>query len=93
MGSVRCTPPVPLPTNLPVLEAKVDDLSHKLDELLSRQIGSCSICSTCSLHSGQPEATERQLVAQSRLLENFERKIGEMQRTLEALAKGNVQLI
>eukprot|EP00063_Salmo_salar_P016172 XP_013991007.1 PREDICTED: myosin light chain kinase 2, skeletal/cardiac muscle-like isoform X1 [Salmo salar] len=88
MGSVRCTPPVPLPTNLPVLEAKVDNLTHKLDELLSRQIGSCSICSTCSLHSGQTDATERQLVAQSRLLENFERKIGEMQRTLEALAKG-----
>ncbi|KAK6303590.1 hypothetical protein J4Q44_G00260440 [Coregonus suidteri] len=88
MGSVRCPPPVPHPTNLPVLEAKVDHLTHKLDELLSREIGACTICSTCSLHSGQPEATERQLVAQSRLLENLERKISEMQRTLEGLAKG-----
>ncbi|KAL1021336.1 hypothetical protein UPYG_G00011930 [Umbra pygmaea] len=85
MGSVRCTPPVPHPTNLSVLETKVDHFAHKLDELIYRGIGGCAICSACSLHSGQREATEERLKAQSRLLENLERRIDVMQKSLDGL--------
>ncbi|XP_010873920.2 myosin light chain kinase 2, skeletal/cardiac muscle isoform X2 [Esox lucius] len=86
MGSVRFTPPVPHPTNKPVLEAKVDHLARKLDEL-HRGLGACSVCSTCSLHSGQRERMERQLESHSSMLDNLDKKMGKMQKTLDSLFK------
>lgn len=64
------------------LEAKIDNLAHQLELLLGTGPGGCPVCRTCGMHSHQHEATQRQLAAQSRLLEKLERKIEEMQKTL-----------
>ncbi|XP_062315506.1 myosin light chain kinase 2, skeletal/cardiac muscle [Osmerus eperlanus] len=87
MGSVRS------PTHslsLPSLEAKVDDLSYKLDQFLSRGNGSCPICSTCSLHTSRWEAAERHLSDQSRLLERLEKRIDLMHNSLDGHVKDKV---
>ncbi|XP_046896999.1 myosin light chain kinase 2, skeletal/cardiac muscle isoform X2 [Hypomesus transpacificus] len=72
------------------LEAKVDNLSYKLDQLFSRGNGSCPICSTCSLHTSRWEAAERHLSDQSRLLERLEKRIDLMHNSLDGHVKDKV---
>ncbi|KAI4897336.1 hypothetical protein NFI96_015485, partial [Prochilodus magdalenae] len=71
------------------LEARMDDLHRKLDQLLSRSAGAgCPMCGICSHHSKQQEATATQLSAQARLLDSLERKVTEVRTALEELARG-----
>lgn len=71
------------------MEVKVDDLHRKLDQLLERSSGgSCSMCAICTQHSRQQEATASQLSAQSKLLENLERKVMDLRNALEDLTLG-----
>ncbi|XP_072553531.1 myosin light chain kinase 2, skeletal/cardiac muscle [Salminus brasiliensis] len=71
------------------LEAKMDDLHRKLDQLLSRSAaGGCPMCGICSHHSKQQQTTASQLSAQARLLDSLERKVAEVRTALEDLASG-----
>ncbi|XP_051961082.1 myosin light chain kinase 3-like isoform X2 [Xyrauchen texanus] len=85
-GSIKC--PVP-PSNPITLEAKVDDLRFKVDQLLTRSSErGCSMCGTCAQHSSLQEALTNQLSAQTKLLDSLERKVTEMRTALEELAQG-----
>lgn len=76
------------------VEVKVDDLHRKLDQLLERSSGgSCPMCGICTQHSRQQEATASQLSAQSKLLENLERKVMDLRNALEDLALGRLARI
>ena len=76
-------------TGLGTLAAKVDTLTHNLELVLGRGgHGGCPLCFTCSMHVHQHEAAERQLAAQSRMLEKMDMRIAEMQTTLERMEKG-----
>lgn len=84
--SVKCLAP---PSNPATLEAKVDDLRFKVDQLLTRSTGrGCPLCGTCAHHSTLQEAMTSQLSAQTRLLDSLERKVMEMRTALEDLACG-----
>uniref|UniRef100_UPI003AAFDCC8 myosin light chain kinase 2, skeletal/cardiac muscle n=1 Tax=Centroberyx gerrardi TaxID=166262 RepID=UPI003AAFDCC8 len=87
MGSERGQVPTPS-TGSATLEAKIDSLAYKLELLLGTGHGGCPVCLTCSVHLHQHEATQRQLAAQSRLLDKLERKIGEIQKSLDGVVKG-----
>ncbi|KAG7477870.1 hypothetical protein MATL_G00074180 [Megalops atlanticus] len=70
---------------LSVLEAKIDSLERKLDQLLSSkqhyaflQPGVCAQCCACSLHASQQEALVNMLSAQARQLESLERLVLEI---------------
>lgn len=66
----------------------MDDLHRKLDQLLARSSGgSCPMCGMCTQHSRQQEATVSQLSAQTKLLENLERKVMELRNALEELTE------
>ncbi|XP_051515304.1 serine/threonine-protein kinase max-2-like isoform X2 [Myxocyprinus asiaticus] len=85
-GSTKC--PVP-PSNPITLEAKVDDLRFKVDQLLTRSSErGCLMCATCAQHSTLQEALTNQLSAQAKLLDCLERKVMEMRTALEELAHG-----
>ncbi|XP_036387879.1 myosin light chain kinase 2, skeletal/cardiac muscle [Megalops cyprinoides] len=67
---------------LSVLEAKVDSLERKLDQLLSSKQhsaflrpGVCAQCCACSLHARQQEALVNILSAQARQLESLEKLV------------------
>lgn len=71
------------------VEVKMDDLHHKLDQLLARSSGgSCPMCGVCTQHSRQQDATANQLSAQAKLLENLERKVTDLRNALEELICG-----
>lgn len=83
---MKCLAP---PSNPATLEAKVDDLRFKVDQLLTRSRGrGCPLCGTCAHHSTLQEAMTSQLSAQTRLLDSLERKVMEMRTALEDLACG-----
>lgn len=84
--SGKCLVP---PSNPATLEAKVDDLHFKVDQLLTRTLGRwCPLCGTCAHHSTLQDAVTGQLSAQTRLLDSLERKVLEMRTALEDLACG-----
>ncbi|XP_048035102.1 myosin light chain kinase 2, skeletal/cardiac muscle [Megalobrama amblycephala] len=84
-GSMKC--PVP-PSNPTTLEAKVDDLRFKVEQLLLSSGRSCPMCATCVQHNKLQETVTSQLSAQTRLLDSLERKVLEMRTALEDLAHG-----
>ncbi|XP_065141506.1 myosin light chain kinase 2, skeletal/cardiac muscle [Paramisgurnus dabryanus] len=85
-GAMKCLVPPSHPTTL---EAKVDDLRFKVDQLLTRSSGrGCPMCGTCAQHGTLQEAMTSQISAHSRLLDSLERKVGEMRTALEDLARG-----
>ncbi|XP_077074611.1 myosin light chain kinase 2, skeletal/cardiac muscle [Siphateles boraxobius] len=84
-GSMKC--PVP-PSNPITLEAKVDDLLFKVEQLLLSPGKSCPMCVTCVQHNTLQETVTSQLSAQTRLLDSLERKVLEMRTALEDLARG-----
>lgn len=79
--------PVP-PSNPTTLEAKVDDLRSKVEQLLLSSGRSCPMCATCVQHHKLQETVTSQLSAQTRLLDSLERKVLEMRTALEDLARG-----
>ncbi|KAA0707251.1 hypothetical protein E1301_Tti002572 [Triplophysa tibetana] len=84
--STKCFVP---PSNPARLEAKVDDLRFKVDQLLTRSSGrGCPLCGTCAQHGTLQEAMTSQLSAQARLLDSLERKVLEMRTALEDLSCG-----
>ncbi|XP_035378150.1 myosin light chain kinase 2, skeletal/cardiac muscle [Electrophorus electricus] len=89
MRSVRW-PPLPA-HDLDTLEAKMDGLHRKLDQLLSRSSAGgesgCPMCAMCSQHSREQEATASQLSAHAKLLESLDRKVMEVRTSLEELAR------
>ncbi|XP_067303310.1 myosin light chain kinase 2, skeletal/cardiac muscle [Pseudorasbora parva] len=84
-NSMKC--PVP-PSNPPTLEAKVDDLRFKVEQLLLSSGRSCPMCATCVQHKTLQETVTSQLSAQTRLLDSLEKKVLEMRTVLEELACG-----
>ncbi|XP_026092802.1 myosin light chain kinase 3 [Carassius auratus] len=82
-GSMKC--PVP-PSSPTTLEAKVDDLRLKVEQLLLSPERSCPMCGTCVQHSTLQETVTSQLSAQTRLLDSLEKKVLEMKTALEDLA-------
>nr|XP_055044612.1 myosin light chain kinase 2, skeletal/cardiac muscle [Misgurnus anguillicaudatus]XP_055044613.1 myosin light chain kinase 2, skeletal/cardiac muscle [Misgurnus anguillicaudatus] len=85
-GSMKCLVP---PSNPTTLEAKVDDLRLKVDQLLTRSSGrGCPMCGTCAQHGTLQEAMTSQISAHSTLLDSLEKKVGEMRTALEDLARG-----
>ncbi|XP_049319185.1 myosin light chain kinase 2, skeletal/cardiac muscle isoform X1 [Astyanax mexicanus] len=81
--------PAPRAHDPATLEARMDDLHRKLDQLLSRSpAGGCSMCGICSHHSKQQESIASQLSAQARLLDSLERTVAEVRTALEDLASG-----
>ncbi len=84
-GSMKC--PVP-PSSNTTLEAKVDDLRFKVEQLLLSPGRSCPMCGTCVQHSTLQETVTSQLSAQTRLLDALEKKVLEMRTALEELALG-----
>ncbi|XP_076874777.1 myosin light chain kinase 2, skeletal/cardiac muscle [Brachyhypopomus gauderio] len=89
MRSTRWPPPPA--RDLDSLEAKMDDLHRKLDQLLSRSStdggGGCPMCTICSQHTREQEATASRLSAQAKLLESLDRKVMEVRTSLEELAR------
>ncbi|KAL1250200.1 hypothetical protein QQF64_021205 [Cirrhinus molitorella] len=84
-GSMKC----PLPPSSPTtLEAKVDDLRFKVEQLLLSPEKSCPMCGTCVQHRTLQETVTSQLSAQTRLLDSLEKKVLEMRTALEELARG-----
>lgn len=79
--------PVP-PSSPTTLEAKVDDLRFKVEQLLLSPGRSCPMCGTCVQHSTLQETVTSQLSAQTRLLDALEKKVLEMRTALEELALG-----
>ncbi|XP_043080409.1 myosin light chain kinase 2, skeletal/cardiac muscle [Puntigrus tetrazona] len=84
-GSMKC--PVP-PSSPTTLEAKVDDLRFKVEQLLLSPGRSCPMCGTCVQHSTLQETVTSQLSAQTRLLDSLEKKVLDMRTALEELARG-----
>ncbi|XP_056305813.1 myosin light chain kinase 2, skeletal/cardiac muscle [Danio aesculapii] len=84
-GSMKC--PLP-PSNPTTLEAKVDDLRLKVEQLLLCSSRSCSMCGTCAQHRALQETLTSQLSTQTRLLDSLERKVTEMRTALEDLTHG-----
>ncbi|XP_050953449.1 myosin light chain kinase 2, skeletal/cardiac muscle [Labeo rohita] len=84
-GSMKC--PVP-PSSPTTLEAKVDDLRIKVEQLLLSPERSCPMCGTCVQHRTLQETVTSQLSAQTRLLDSLEKKVLEMRTALEELARG-----
>ncbi|XP_016359251.1 uncharacterized protein LOC107701696 [Sinocyclocheilus anshuiensis] len=84
-GSMKCPVPPSIPTTL---EAKVDDLRFKVEQLLLSPERSCPMCGTCVQHSTLQETVTSQLSAQTRLLDSLEKKVLEMRTALEDLARG-----
>ncbi|XP_036448381.1 myosin light chain kinase 2, skeletal/cardiac muscle [Colossoma macropomum] len=81
--------PAPPAHDLVTLEARMDDLHRKMDQLLSRStVAGCPMCGICGHHSKQQEATASQLSAQAKLLDSLERKVTEVRTALEELARG-----